>query len=253
MVKPHIANVTEAKKAMLEIFERKKDTVRCELVHPQTLDEKSAALFNAKTELPQVTYRINLDMTKTTGDTHFLQKYTKNADDTYKIDGVVCRGDYDKCNAALAETLHSDFHKQFEDQKKPDFEIFQVRGGEDMHSIRFEPYERLIQHGNNVDFANYDKIYEGRNDMLTTADNSLAAKLEAIFEKFNIDRPNDFKGHSLSVSDVVVMDDKPYYVDSVGFKPLKKFKPTIEKERGNAAPVSEQEKPKPVSQKKMKI
>ena len=46
-----------------------------------------------------------------------------------------------------------------------------------------------------------------------------------MFEKFNIDRPEDFKGHSLSVSDVVIMEDKPFYVDSVGFKPLQDFVP----------------------------
>ena len=55
--------------------------------------------------------------------------------------------------------------------------------------------------------------------------------MEAVFQKFNIDHPYDFKGHSLSVSDVVVMDDKAYYVDSVGFKPLKEFVPLEEKQR----------------------
>ena len=232
VAKPHISTIAEAKKAMLEIFERKKDTVRCEFVHPQTLDEKSAALFKGQSkELPEVTYRICLNTNKELNDTHFLQKYSKNADDTYRIDGVVCRGDYDKCNAALAETLQPDFHKQFEEQKKPDFEIYQLKSGDETHNLRFEPYKRLTEHGNNVDFNNYDKVYEGDNSILPSNNGEPDSKLEAVYMKFNLDHPDDFKGHSLSVSDVVVMDDKAYYVDSVGFKPLKEFVPLEEKQR----------------------
>lgn len=254
VAKPHIANISEARKAMLDIYWRKQGTARCEFVNPQTLDEKSAALFTAKTELPEVTYRINLDMDKTTGDTHFLQKYTKNADDSYKIDDVVCRGDYDKCNVALADVLKPKIEKQLEEQKKPQFEIYQIKGGEETRDMRFEPYDRLVQHGNKVDFANYDKVYEGNIDMLPTASTELSAKLEAMYQKFNIDHPDDFKGHSLSVSDVVVMDDKAYYVDSVGFKPLSDFKP-IEKKKEQQLHTAtpEQEKPEaPKPQKKQK-
>lgn len=59
VVKPHIATIAEAKKAMLEIFEYKKNTVRCEFVHPQTLDEKSAELYrNQSKELPDITLAV---------------------------------------------------------------------------------------------------------------------------------------------------------------------------------------------------
>ena len=71
-------------------------------------------------------------------------------------------------------------------------------------------------------------------------------KLEAIFEKFNDHRPEDFKGHSMSVSDVIVMGNKSFYVDKFDFQPLKEFKPIekkVEKEKVAAAP--EKEKPKP--------
>lgn len=228
--------------------------VRCEFIHPQTLDEKSAEIFKGQSkELPEVTYRICLNTNKAVNDTHYLQKYSKNSDDTYKIDGVVCRGDYDKCNVALAETLQPNFHKQVEEQKKPDFEIYQINGGEEIHNIRFEPYDRLIQHGGKVDFNNYDKVYEGSNSILPSNNGEPASRLEAVFQKFNIDHPDDFKGHSLSVSDVVVMDEKAYYVDSVGFKPLKEFKPTMEKQQEKAAPVVEQEKSKATQQKKIKM
>ena len=231
VVKPHITTIAEAKKAMLEIFEQKKDTVRCEFVHPQTLDEKSAELYkNQSKELPDITYRICLNTDKEINDTHYLQKYSKNEDDTYRVDKVVCRGDYDKCNTALAETLQPDFHKQFEEQKKPDFEIYQLKSGDETRDLRFEPYDRLIQHGNKVEFQNYDKVYEGSRNILPINNGEISSKLEAVFQKFNIDRPDDFKGHSLSVSDVVVMEDKAFYVDRVGFKPIKDFIPIQEKQ-----------------------
>lgn len=44
--------------------------------------------------------------------------------------------------------------------------------------------------------------------------------LEEIFFKFNMERPEDFTGHSLSVSDVVEVNGKKYYVDSFGFKEI---------------------------------
>ena len=51
--------------------------------------------------------------------------------------------------------------------------------------------------------------------------------LDGIYERFNIQRPADFTGHSLSVSDVVVLNDgstvKAYYVDSIGFAELPEF------------------------------
>ena len=232
VVRPHIVTVAEAKKAMLEIFERKKNTVKCELVHPQTLDEKSMELFkNQSKELPDITYRICLNTNKALNDTHFLQKYSKNADDTYRIEGVVCRGDYDKCNAALAETMQPNFRKQFDEpKKKPDFEIYQLKSGDATRDLRFEGYEKLIEHGFKVNFNNYDKVYEGKSSMLPPNSGELASRLEEVYQKFNLDHPDDFKGHSLSVSDVVVMKDKAYYVDSMGFKPLKEFFPLDEKQ-----------------------
>ena len=48
-----------------------------------------------------------------------------------------------------------------------------------------------------------------------------ATLLEKVFEKFNIDHPQDYKGHSLSVSDIIAIDDKHYYCNSIGFKEIK--------------------------------
>lgn len=65
-----------------------------------------------------------------------------------------------------------------------------------------------------VDSTIYDKVYEGF-DM----NGSNYDTLEGLFEKFNTNRPEDFRGHSMSVSDVVVINNKyPYYCDTVGWK-----------------------------------
>lgn len=65
----------------------------------------------------------------------------------------------------------------------------------------------------------YDLIYVGE----WTPD----LDLEKIFTRFNIDRPDDFKGHSLSMSDVVLVhengENRAYYVDTIGFAELPDF------------------------------
>lgn len=231
VAKPNISTIAEAKKAMLEIFDSKKDIARCEFVHPQTLDEKSAEIFQKESkELPDVSYRIQLSDDKSAVDTHYLQKYVKNADNTYKIGDVVAKGNYDDCNKVLADILEhgevKDLDRENPEKKtSADFEIYQLKSVDETRNIRFEPFARLAEQGLQPDFANYDKVYEGDNSMLSMSDNSTPNKLEALFEKFNNARPDDFKGHSLSVSDVVVMENKAYYVDSVGFQPLNEFVP----------------------------
>ncbi len=107
-------------------------------------------------------------------------------------------------------------------EPKQTYEIYQLKSGDETHDIRFQPYEDITKAGKKPDFANYEKVYEGNAADLS---GNLGEKLESLFEKFNHDRPEDFKGHSLSVSDVVVLEDNAYYVDDVGFKPLEDFIP----------------------------
>ncbi|MGL6200429.1 MAG: YodL domain-containing protein [Lachnospiraceae bacterium] len=99
------------------------------------------------------------------------------------------------------------------------FGIYQLKGGADTRDLRFEPYQRLQNEGLTADRANYELVYTGS---LSENDD-----LEQIFNRFNLDRPEDFKGHSLSVSDVVLLQREgqvsSYYVDSVGFINLPAF------------------------------
>ena len=92
---------------------------------------------------------------------------------------------------------------------KDTFSIYQLKGGDETRDLRFEPYDRLQAAGNVVDKENYALIY--------TAPLTPGTSLEDIYTRFNIDHPKDFKGHSLSVSDVVVLhqngQDAAHYVD----------------------------------------
>ena len=102
---------------------------------------------------------------------------------------------------------------------KDTFSIYQLKHGDETRDLRFEPYDRLQAAGLSVEAANYDLIY--------TAPLTPDMTLESIWEKFNIDHPKDFKGHSLSVSDVVVLhqsgQDTAHYVDSIGYKQVPEF------------------------------
>lgn len=99
------------------------------------------------------------------------------------------------------------------------FTIYQLKGGPETRDYRFEPYESLQEAGLAIDRQNYDLVYTAPLDGKTT--------LEDIFRTFNLDRPPDFTGHSLSVSDIVVLnrggDTKAYYCDSAGFVDVPSF------------------------------
>ena len=102
---------------------------------------------------------------------------------------------------------------------KDTFSIYQLKRGDETRDLRFEPYDRLIATGHSVDAANYDLIY--------TAELTPDMTLGSIWETFNIDHPKDFKGHSLSVSDIVVLhqngQDTAHYVDSIGYQQVPEF------------------------------
>ena len=103
--------------------------------------------------------------------------------------------------------------------KEDSYGIYQLAHGDATRDLRFEPYDRLQATGHTVDRANYELIY--------TAPLEHGTSLEDIYTRFNIDHPKDFKGHSLSVSDVVVLhqngQDAAHYVDSFGYKEVPEF------------------------------
>ena len=98
------------------------------------------------------------------------------------------------------------------------FAIYQMdTGGE--HTYQFMGFESAQKLGYSIDGKDYRMVY--------AAPWTPTITLDDIFERFNINRPNDFHGHSLSVSDVIVInrtaETKAYYVDSFGFEELPDF------------------------------
>ena len=124
--------------------------------------------------------------------------------------------------AQTAAEPGQDVPEQTADKKEPDkdtFSIYQLKDGDGMRDYHFEPYDRLQAAGLSVEAANYNLIY--------AAELTPGTSLEDIYTRFNIDHPKDFKGHSLSVSDVVVLhqngQDTAHYVDSLGYKDVPEF------------------------------
>ena len=99
------------------------------------------------------------------------------------------------------------------------FSIYQLKGGNETLDYRFEPLDSIHRNGLSVKPENYELVYESP---LTAKDN-----LESIYTRFNVDRPADFTGHSLSVSDIVVLHqggkDTAHYCDRAGFSEVPEF------------------------------
>ena len=97
--------------------------------------------------------------------------------------------------------------------------IYQINSRQEERGYQFLSLEAAKEMGFTVDGKDYQMVYSERLRDATTLDN--------LFERFNIERPNDFTGHSMSVSDVIIMNRggrlTAYYVDSFGFTELPDF------------------------------
>ena len=106
-----------------------------------------------------------------------------------------------------------------EPQPENTFSIYQLKGGGETRDYRFEPLERLRELGLSIQKDNYDLVYSA-----PLADGET---LEDLFVRFNVERPEDFTGHSLSVSDVIVLHhgelQSAHYCDSFGFTEVPEF------------------------------
>ena len=109
--------------------------------------------------------------------------------------------------------------------------IYQLKPNLELDSLRFEGTESLKRMGitkDNFDAIkpeNYTLLYVG--ELSELQKETQGATLEAIFEKFNLDHPEDFRGHSLSVSDIVVLhqngQNTAHFVDSFGYTEIPDF------------------------------
>ena len=166
-------------------------------------------------------------------NSHLLQAYVTQENGRAKMGDVLYTGTPVKCRELMGQLKSGGLTEgdvkqlyakaqetaQTAGQDKDTFSIYQIKGGDETRDFRFEPYDRLQAAGNVVDRANYELVY--------SAPLAPETSLEDIYTRFNIDHPKDFKGHSLSVSDVVVLhqdgQDAAHFVDSVGFREVPEF------------------------------
>ena len=111
--------------------------------------------------------------------------------------------------AAAGLTVEEYIASDYEAPAQPNFSIYQVPPGPEGRDLRYRSYEELQADGLSVDRKNYQLVYTAPLDKDTT--------LDEIYRRFNMEHPADYKGHSLSMGDIVVFrqDGKQtaYYVD----------------------------------------
>ena len=183
---------------------------------------------------PETIYRVRRNpYSDSRENSHLLQAYVTQENGRAKMGDVLYTGTPEKCRELMGQLKSGGLTEgdvkqlyakaqetaQTAGQDKDTFSIYQIKGGDETRDFRFEPYDRLQAAGNVVDKANYELVY--------SAPLAPETSLEDIYTRFNIDHPKDFKGHSLSVSDVVVLhqngQDAAHFVDSVGFRQVPEF------------------------------
>ena len=183
---------------------------------------------------PETIYRVRRNPYSDRKDnTYLLQAYVTQENGREKMSAVLFTGTPQKCRELMGQLKSGELTEgqvkelyakaqetaKTAEQDKDTYSIYQLKHGDETRDLRFEPYDRLQVTGNVVDKANYELIY--------SAELTPGTSLEDIYTRFNIDHPKDFKGHSLSVSDVVVLhqdgQDTAHYVDSFGYKSVPEF------------------------------
>lgn len=111
----------------------------------------------------------------------------------------------------------------FLDSTTDSYAILQLRRSEETVYERFASMRELERMGQEPDIDHYEVVYVGALTLTGTQTDTL----EGIFTQFNMNRPEDFRGHSLSVSDIVALKVdgvvSSHYVDSIGFQELPDF------------------------------
>lgn len=107
--------------------------------------------------------------------------------------------------------------KQIPDKPEATYKLYQIKDRDEYHFVEFQPYSFLKEYG--VTQEDYELVYEGP---LSEIPGSGTQRLDALYEKFNLYHPEDYTGHSLSVSDVIVIteqgEEKAFFVDTFGFQ-----------------------------------
>ena len=148
-----------------------------------------------------------------------------DAEDISSHTGVfgVEREEWDAVRGVVTLSEQADTEKLFLENPQDAFLIYQIRRGGELDAYRFMNYDYLQSKGVTPERGGYDAIYTGGFMDYGNA----RTNLDMIYQRFNVDHPADFKGHSLSVSDIVALKKDGvvscHYVDSIGFRELPNF------------------------------
>ena len=124
------------------------------------------------------------------------------------------------------EVVRQKREQAFHESPGDTYAIYQLKRDPSTAELSFMNSEWLQAHGIEPKYENYELIYTGA----LTQDGSQIDKLEDLYRIFNIEHPQDFTGHSLSISDIVALKQAGvvsyHYVDSIGYKELTNFRNT---------------------------
>ncbi|SFH33313.1 Antirestriction protein (ArdA) [Lachnospiraceae bacterium NLAE-zl-G231] len=218
-IEGHFIELQKQREADLQHPEAENDTPE----PPQAMNDTAQ-----EAPAPEYIYQVRANPYKDGPENgYLLQAYLPQENGRAKMGDVLYTGTMGKCRELMSRLLSGELtqaqikeqNKKTPEPEQPTFTIYQLKHGEELRDYRFEPYERLQATNLTVDPANYEQVY--------IAPLEIGMTLESIYEKFNIDHPADFRGHSLSVSDVVVLHqdgkDTAHYCDSFGFQDVPEF------------------------------
>lgn len=151
----------------------------------------------------------------------FEQTEILNHDGIFGID----RADWEAVKEQFPVATENRWQKAFQQNPADSYCIYQLRRDPELAELRFMNSQYLREHGLEPAFDHYEAVYSGS----LSSDGSTEARLDDLYMKFNTAHPQDFTGHSLSVSDIVVLKQQgavsSHYVDSVGFVQFPAFLP----------------------------
>ena len=129
----------------------------------------------------------------------------------------------EKWNDVHGNTTPDDRMVAFLDSSIDAYAVLQLKRIDETRDERFESLSALQRRGKEPHIEHYDVVYTGT--LPSFSDQSVM--LEGLYTKFNIDHPEDFRGHSMSMSDIVALkvanEVSFHYVDRIGFVELQGF------------------------------
>ncbi len=152
----------------------------------------------------------------------FEQTEILNHDGMFGIDSA----DWEAVKEQFPVVTENKWQKAFLDNPADGYCIYQLKRIDETAELLFMSSNYLKEHDLDISYENYDAVYSGS---LLGNNDSHTKTLDDLYMKFNVERPQDFTGHSLSVSDIVALRQNGvvscHYVDSIGFANVPSFIP----------------------------